>query len=93
MLRIPLEILLVSVGVWTSAPNPEPLTLSPKASNPATRNALLELQTPVDGLQETRKTIVYGPGGQKLSTACASREDVTKAIVAQLLGLALRAWA
>lgn len=33
--------------------------------------------------QETRKTIVYGPGGQKLSTACASREDVTKAIVAQ----------
>ncbi|CAE7652183.1 ak1 [Symbiodinium microadriaticum] len=33
--------------------------------------------------EEARKTIIYGPGGQKLSTACASREDVVNAIVAQ----------
>ncbi|CAE7231026.1 ak1 [Symbiodinium sp. CCMP2456] len=33
--------------------------------------------------QEARKTVIYGPGGQKLSTNCASREDVAKAIVAQ----------
>lgn len=33
--------------------------------------------------QEARKTVIYGPGGQKLSAACASRKDVVKAIVAQ----------
>ncbi|CAE7586971.1 ak1 [Symbiodinium sp. CCMP2592] len=33
--------------------------------------------------QDARKTIIYGPGGQKLSASCADQGDVVKAIVAQ----------